>query len=81
MQTYDADIECREPAAPGFSCGTDDTVSFSHIGVLTRKSAQDIINDDEFVNKRCWKCFAQNWRVKSFKPVAYQASYGAIRGA
>lgn len=66
MTTYTAYMTCREPVANGFSCDTNDQVSFSHEGeTLTRATAESMVNDDTFVSKRCWKCFSQNWRVNS----------------
>ncbi len=79
MQTYEAEIVCRDPVANGFSCGTEDTITFSHFGVITRESAEAIVNDENFVTKRCWKCFAQNWRVTLATPIVYQAESTAVR--
>lgn len=73
MQTYEASIICREPVANQFSCGNEDTITFSHLGTITRDSAEAVINDGSSVLKRCWKCFAQNWRVQDLKPLAYQS--------
>ena len=79
MQTYEAGIVCREPVANGFSCDTHDTVTFSHFGQITHDSASNAVNDPTVILKRCWKCFAQNWRVTSATPIVYQAESTAVR--
>lgn len=79
MQTYEAGIVCREPVANGFTCGNEDVVTFSHFGEITRDNTEGVVNDPAFVNKRCWKCFSQNWRVQGVTPIVYQAESTAVR--
>lgn len=80
MQTYRADIRCTEPVANGFACGNEDEITFSYLGeMLTHERAKAMINDEEHVARRCWKCFSQNWMIKSLFPIAYQSQAVATR--
>ncbi len=81
MQTYTADIECNSPVANGFHCSTEDSITFSHLGgVMSADRAAKVLNDTTKVMKRCWKCFAQNWKIKRLTPISYRASAEASRG-
>lgn len=80
MHTYTVDLICQEPAAPGFSCETDDSHSFSYAGEpLTNNKVAEMMNDSQYFVKRCWKCFAQNWRVKRITHTASQPDAGVSR--
>ena len=81
MQTYTADIECRNSVANGFHCSASDSITFSHLGgVMSADRAARVLNDAKLVVKKCWKCFAQNWKIKRYTPISYRASAEATRG-
>lgn len=79
MQLYKAVLQCREPVANGFTCDTEDQLMFSHSGEpLTMKGLREA-GSEELSNKRCWKCFAGNWRIQDVFPITYKASDTAVR--
>lgn len=73
MNKYEVELTCNEPVGNGFTCAAEDSLVFDFSGdLLSSKKIQTMVNDTNTVLKRCSKCFAQNWLVKSFSPLVYQ---------